>query len=153
MVDLFNFVLLIVILLLIGLWNAYVILWGTEKKSTALKMKFSKIWHAIGLILRIVIWAYYPIIMYAKYYNTQGFEFISSTNILINTALLIFVGGLLYDFIINVVRFLYIGKPELFYVDNKGWNAFFLKFLSPKMYWIIRFVVAIAVTVIAFLFN
>ena len=130
-------ILLILILLAVALWNAYVILWKTES-NPAKVVKYSKIWHTIGMAVRVGI------------YFVPFFVFKSWSEALKWTLLFIAVGGVLYDFIINLVRYLYNGAPALWYVDNKGWNAFFLKFLSPAWYWIARgaFVVA---TIIFFL--
>lgn len=122
-----------IILLTIGFWNVYVILWKTDKQRTKL---WSKVWHAIGLLLRIEIWA--AILLYFLLNGWQWKPVIEFTLVFIA------VGGVLYDFIINAVRYIHTGKPSIWYVDNKGWNAVFLKFLSPKVYWIIRIIVAIA---------
>ena len=117
--------LLIAILLIIAIWNSYVILWGTEKDPDKRK-KYSKIWHIIGLALRLLVFA------------VPFFYFRSFTEILKWSLVFISVGGVLYDFIINLIRFIYNGVPDLWYVDNKGWNAYFLRFLTPTWYWVVR---------------
>ena len=110
-----------VILILIAIWNAYVILWKTENDE-----RYSRIWHKVGLAIRVMIY-FIP--------------FFYPTNLLMSTKwslLFISVGGVAYDFIINLIRFLHTGRPPLWYVDNKGWNAFFLRYLTPNQYWILR---------------
>ena len=124
---------IIALLILFAAWNAFVILWKTANKE-----KYSKIWHKIGLIARILIY-FLPVIIFHNFGDIAKW-----------TLLFISIGGILYDFIINLIRYLYEKAPPLWYVDNKGWNAFFLKFMSPKWYWIARggFVL---VTIIIFL--
>ncbi len=129
--------LLILILFTIAFWNAFVILWGTESESIK-KRLYSKIWHGIGLALRIMIFA-------LPFFFLQNW-----IEILKWTLIFVAVGGVLYDFIINFIRFRYNGAPPLWYVDNKGWNAFFLKFISAKWYWILRGIFVIG-TIIYFL--
>jgi len=109
------------ILLAIAVWNAYVILWKTENNE-----KYSKIWHKIGLAIRVMI------------YFIPFFSLANLLEAIKWSLLFISVGGVLYDFVINLIRFLKTGKPDLWYVDNKGWNGFFLKFMSAKWYWIAR---------------
>lgn len=128
--------LLIGLLIMIAVYNGYLILWGTE--HDAIKRKhYSKVWHGIGLALRIGIFA------------IPFFYFTNFVEVVKWTLLFISVGGVLYDFIINFIRYIYKGEPELFYVDNKGWNAVFLKFLSPVWYWIFRGVFVLG-TIIVF---
>ena len=109
------------ILLAIAVWNAYVILWKTENEE-----KYSKIWHKIGLAIRVMIY-FIPFFSLANLSEATKWSL-----------LFVSVGGVLYDFVINLIRFLKTGKPDLWYVDNKGWNAVFLRFFSPKWYWIAR---------------
>ena len=129
--------LFITILITIALWNAYVILWGTIKEN---RKQYSKIWHALGLLLRIEVWGAIPLYLFLN-----GWEW---KPLIEYTAVFISVGGVMYDFIINLIRYLTVGKPSLWYVDNKGFNAFFLKFLSPRWYWILRILLAIIIIII-----
>lgn len=130
-------IVLIVLLFMIAIWNAYVILWKTERNRIKAK-KYSKIWHGIGLFVRVIIYAlpflYYQDIIWAIKW----------------TLVFISIGGIMYDFTINAIRYIYNGKPDIFYVDNKGWNSFFLKFLSPAWYWILRGLFVV-VTIIFFI--
>lgn len=118
---------LLTILILFAVWNAFVILWYTEKTQ-----KYSKIWHSIGLAVRVAIYAV-PFFVFTNWIDAVKW-----------TLAFVAVGGVLYDFIINLIRFIVVKSPPLFYVDNKGWNAFFLKFLSAKIYWILRILFVIA---------
>jgi len=111
------FTLTVVLLILIALWNGYVILWRTDQNND---ITYSKIWHIIGLGTRVLIY-FLPLMVY---YITNS---LSLTNALKWTALFISVGGILYDIIINVIRYKYLKAPPLNYIDNKGWNAYFLK--------------------------
>jgi len=123
-----------IILLVIAAWNAYVILWKTENQES-----YSRIWHKIGLMLRVMIYA---------------IPFFYSTNLLEATKwslLFVSIGGVAYDFVINAIRFIYTKRPPLWYVDNKGWNAFFLRYLSPRWYWILRGVFVLVTIVILFI--
>ena len=100
---------LAVILVTIAIWNAYVILWKTENSK-----KYSKIWHTIGLVLRVLVYAI-PFFVLHRF-----------TDVIKWTLVFIAIGGVAYDFIINAIRYYYTGHPNLWYVDNKGWNAAFL---------------------------
>jgi len=129
-------VLIIIILLFIALWNAYVILWRTDINNDK---KYSKIWHGIGLIIRVLI-------------MIIPFFFINSIIEDIKWLLVsISIGGIAYDFIINAIRYYYTKQPPLWYVDNKGWNKFFLKFLSAKLYWILRGIFVLTTIIILFI--
>ena len=106
--------LIIISLLLMAVWNVYVILWKTENKK-----KYSKIWHDVRLAIRI-----FMIVI--------SFLFFNSLIDAIKWALVaVSVGGMAYNFTINVIRYYYTGHPDLWYVDNKDWNKFFLRFFSP----------------------
>jgi len=120
---------LAVTLLVIATWNAYVILWKTENEE-----KYSKVWHGIGLGLRTMVY-FIPF-----FYLTNWGNFLATDwrPILKWTSVAISIGGVAYDFIINLIRFLHTGRPPLWYVDDKGYNAFFLKYLSPNGYWVLR---------------
>ena len=130
--------LFILVLVTIAIWNAYVILWKTENSK-----KYSKIWHAVGLILRVEIWAA-PIL----YYLLTGWQTIPA---IAYTLIFIAVGGVVYDFIINLIRNITAGKPSLFYVDNKGFNAIFLRRLTPGAYWFFRIFFSFLAIAISFL--
>jgi len=125
------FIYLSIILLVIATWNAYVILWKTETDDSK---KYSKIWHSIGLALRVMVYAipFFLLTNWANFQNTNWGDVLKWTMLFIS------IGGIAYDFVINAIRFIYTGKPDLWYVDDKGWNAFFLKRMSPTWYWILR---------------
>jgi|GEM_PF-3097682 len=133
----------IVLGITIPVWNAYVILWGVHKNLPnwdTIRKRFSKIWHALGWILRfeiaiLIAW----LLVYHPGALLDWFLFV-------NWALTFFiVMGFLYDFIINLFRYLEVGYPEIWYVDNKGINAWFLKrFKTETSVWVFRGILSVA---------
>ena len=120
---------LILLAVTFAFWNAYVILWGTSvSKKIPRAIKYSKIWHLLGWIVRLQMAI---IIAYTLWDNW----------ILILKWELLFlcVSNILYDLIINIVRYSESGYPHIFYVDNKGINKILLKiFRSEVVFWIVK---------------
>jgi uncharacterized membrane protein YdcZ (DUF606 family) len=133
---------LLIFILIIAAWNGYVILWKTTKTQEKSKA-YSKLWHKIGFITRALVIG--TAVIFASV--TTGFTLTNCIMI----ATLVIVGQLLYDFVINLVRWIEAKAPPLFYVDNKGFNKFFLKFMSDKTYWIVRFAISLVLIIVLFL--
>jgi len=109
-------ILVSIVIIGFAVWNSYVILWKTEHDINRSK-KFSKIWHVIGLVLRVGL------------YVVPIFYFDNLLDIIKWSFLFVAISGVLYDFIINLIRWIYNGVPDLWYVDNKGWNKTFMNFI------------------------
>ena len=77
--------------------------------------KYSKIWHGIGWLLRFQI----AILIAYSIYLEYGFNWIL---ILKWELLYLAVASIGYDLIINIVRYIAVGSPPIFYIDNKGIN-------------------------------
>lgn len=114
----------------VSIWNAYVILWGVHKNLPnweTIRLRFSKIWHAVGWILRFEFAVFTAwLLVYHPGAVIDWFLFGNWTL----TFLIVFGFG--YDFIINLFRYLEVGHPDLWYVDDKGINAWFLKVFKTE---------------------
>ncbi|MFK5855234.1 MAG: hypothetical protein QM503_03820 [Bacteroidota bacterium] len=128
---------IVIIGITIAAWNAYVILWGLAKNKIGYEEKrelYSNIWHGIGLVLRaelVVIPAY---LLY--WHPGAVVDWLYYVNWLLTIYL---VMGPLYDLIINILRYIHEGTPDILYVDNKNINALFLwAFKTEKAIWIFR---------------
>lgn len=129
-------ILISALIILLAVYNAYIILWGVY--DTPKKEYYSKIWHKLGLLIRILLF-FAPVIYKIEFWNWS----------------LLFVAcNVLYDFIINIIRYAEAGTPGIWHIDNKGFNKFFLTYIFNKLfskpekaYWISR----VAFVVISFL--
>jgi hypothetical protein len=114
----------------VSIWNAYVILWGVHKNLpnwNTVRLRFSKIWHGVGLFLRfefaiLIAWL-------LVYHPGAWFDWF----LFANWGLTFFiVMGFAYDFIINLIRNIEANYPAIWYVDDKGVNAWFLKVFKTE---------------------
>ncbi len=146
--------LIIISLLLMAVWNAYVILWKTENSK-----KYSKIWHSVGLAIRVLMMVI-PFLFFSSLIEAVKWSLVA-----------VAIGGVIYDFIINAIRYYYTGHPDLWYVDNKGWNKVFLKYTAKlisllnkipyvnikvkpaTVYWILRGVFVVGTIIYLFINN
>jgi hypothetical protein len=119
----------------IAFWNAYVILWGVHTNIpewNTRRAKWSKIWHGIGLFIRIQI----LVLIVWVIYDWCGFDWLLMLKWLL---LYVNVAGTLYDLIINLVRNKAAGYPPIFYVDDKGVNKILMDILGGEVgLWIAR---------------
>jgi len=134
---------LVLIGVALGVYNAYIILWGTTSPVyPQLKTEYSKIWHGIGLLIRFQL----AILVANIIYLIVGLEWVL---ILKWELMYISISAVLYDFLINVIRYIYNDAPPLFYVDNKGVNAIMLRiFQNGTVYWIVRLMFLIGTVII-----
>ena len=122
------------IVILFAVWNAYVIMWGAY--DTLKKKYYSKVWHNLGLLIRFLLF-FAPVFYSVEFWNWS---------------LLFMASNVLYDFIINIFRTWEQGVLSVWHIDNKGFNKFFLKFMSGKVYWILR-VLFVIVSIIVFIIK
>lgn len=132
-----NLYLVLITGLTIAVWNAYVILWGVHKNLPFWEQKrklYSKIWHGVGWVLRfeialLVAWllSFHP----GTPFNCTLFVLWAIAFLNIN-----WTG---YDFTINLIRYLHVGTPDLWYIDDKGVNAIMMDiFGGEKPLWALR---------------
>ena len=121
----------LLLICLIAAWNAFVIIWKLENK-------YSKTWHLFGLIWRIGVGISIAWLM------VFPIEFIFTWQMFAFWALaFINVSWTFYDFLINLFWCKYGNLHTIWYVDDKGINAKFLKLLSKKGTWIFRVILIV----------
>jgi hypothetical protein len=123
---------LFIIIPCFAIWNIFTILWK-------LLNKYSKTWHFWGLVIRfelavLIVWL---MLFPPEYYFTWQLFFFWAL-VFIN------VSWSYYDFIINWIWCKYGDLHTIWYIDDKGINAFFLKHLKRNGTWIFRGLLIIA---------
>ncbi len=131
---------IVLIALTFAFWNAYVIMWGVNSGNPHRK-EWSKTWHMLGWIVRFQLSV---LIAYCVWW-LYGLDYI---RILKWELVYLSVSFVLYDFIINLVRFTVLGMPPLFYVDNKGINKILLQiFGGETQFWVFKFLFIIGTVI------
>lgn len=144
---------LVLISFVLAVYNGYLILWGVHKNIPDFetrRKKWSKIWHGLGWVVRFQI----AILIAHFIYYVQDFVVVGIDWLLILKweLLYISVAAVLYDFIINLIRYIAVGAPPLFYVDNKGINAILLTiFRNATGVWLAKLLFLVGSIVLLFI--
>ena len=121
----------LLLICLIAACNAFVIIWKLENK-------YSKTWHLFGLIWRIGVGISIAWLM------VFPIEFIFTWQMFAFWALaFINVSWTFYDFLINAIWKKFGNLHSIWYVDDKGINAKFLKLFGKKGTWIFRVILIV----------
>ena len=126
-------ILILTLFILIAIWNGYVVLWGTTKDK---RKMYSKRWHFVGLVIRLVLWSLIPVMLLFRADITHHIQHFDWKLIGNWTLLFVLFGGLFYDLIINAIRYYHEGTPALTYVDYKGWNKMLIDPIWKARNWI-----------------
>lgn len=130
------------VILILGVVNGFLNLWGVDVTDPVKKAKYSKIWHFFMAALKGIIAI---IILLILIY--QGFTWKWA----IFWALLWFnLSGTVYDFIINCIRYYYEKVASIWRVDEGTINGFLKNLLGVKGIWILRGILIIINIVILF---
>ena len=118
---------ILLIIFIFGLWNAYVVIWGTHFDPEE-RQRVNKIWHGLGLFLKvwIIALAIYTMPVHWFLILFTGFN----------------LSWTIYDLTINAVRKKWQGLP-LLHIDSMKINTTISRAITPTGFWIIKFTLLI----------
>ncbi len=124
------------IIFVLGIANGFLNLWSVDYSTTEKRAFYSNVWHKLYWLLKIQICVIIILLMTCK------FEFYFSWSLFIFWGLTAFnFSWTIYDLLINVIRLHYENVNYLLYIDKKGTNKLFLKYLGLYGTWIFRFII------------
>lgn len=125
---------ILALIFLFGIWNAYVVIWGTHydihKRAQA-----NSIWHGIALFAKVYI------IAIAIYTSPENWLIIGLTGFNLSWTI--------YDLTINIVRKIWQGLPIL-HVDMMPINSTIAKAITPTGFWVVKFLL-VAINIYLFI--
>ena len=121
----------LLLICLFAAFNAFVIIWKLENT-------YSKTWHFLGLLLRVaigisILWLMIGNIEFSFTWKLFAFWALAFIN----------VSWTFYDFLINAIWKKFGNLHSIWYVDDKGINAKFLKLFGKKGTWIFRVILIV----------